>query len=262
MVRFGGTSGLQLESSRVSRFNRISRVAVTGSTNDDMAAMLGEERARGLTLVADYQERGSGRKGRSWVAAPGTSLLCSIALPDLLPAGSLWLVPFWIALVLRDAIAEFGIETQLQWPNDVLIDGRKAAGILCISRVSGDRAWAACGLGVNVLRPHDDATLAQIAPPPAFLSDRAHVDRSSLLQAILGHADARYALLEAPPEIVREWEVAAAIPGARYRLLVDGEEEPFQAAAMRLLPGGSLEVERNGARREVRLADARVLRAT
>ena len=246
----------------MSRFSRITRVAVTGSTNDDMARMLGDEHARGLTLLADYQERGAGRKGRSWLAAPGSALLCTIALPDPLPAANLWAVPFWSACIVHAALESSGITgTRLQWPNDVLApDGRKIAGILCISRVAGEYAWAGCGIGVNVRRPGDAALYEEIVPPPAFASDFADVDRDALLDALLRAADAQYALLETPAAIVQAWEPLANVPGQPYRILKDGETQPFDAAALRLLPGGSLLVQSNGEEREISLADARALR--
>lgn len=262
-IRAEGNPGLHLETGAlVSRFSRITRVAVTGSTNDDMARMLGEERARGLTLVADYQERGAGRKGRSWLAAPGSALLCTIALPDPLPAANLWAVPFWSACIVHGALEACGVTgTRLQWPNDVLAaDGRKIAGILCISRVAGEYAWAGCGIGVNARRPEDSALYETIAPPPAFASDYADVDRDALLDALLREADVNYALLETPAAIVQRWEPLANVPGQPYRILKDGETQPFDAAALRLLPGGSLLVESAGEQREISLADARALR--
>jgi BirA family biotin operon repressor/biotin-[acetyl-CoA-carboxylase] ligase len=245
----------------VSRFSRIQRVAVTGSTNEDIAAVLGDEQARGLTLVADYQERGAGRKGRVWIAPPGTALLCTIALPDPVPSTDLWAVPFWTALIVQAAMHHMGAKAQLQWPNDLLLERRKVCGILCVSRVAGDYAWVGCGIGVNVRRPQNDEVLEQITPPPAFLSDAFDgADREVLLQALLRHADAFYDELAFPDRIARAWEKAAGLPGIRYRLLLDGESEPFEAAALRLLPGGALLVDHDGARREVSLADARVLR--
>jgi len=246
----------------VSRFSRITRVAVTGSTNDDMARMLGDERTRGLTLVADYQERGAGRKGRSWLAAPGSALLCTIALPDPLPTTDLWAVPFWSACIVREALETCGVSgTRLQWPNDVLsADGRKIAGILCISRVAGAYAWAGCGIGVNVRRPKDASLYEEIVPPPAFASDSADIDRDMLLDALLRAADAQYTLLETPAAIVHRWEPLANVPGQAYRILKDGETQPFEAAALRLLPGGSLLVQSGGEQREISLADARALR--
>lgn len=242
----------------MSRFH-ISRVDVTGSTNEDISKVLGNEDARGLTLVANYQEHGSGRKGRSWIAPPGAALLCTIALPDALPAADVWAVPFWTALVVTAAMREYGAAPVLQWPNDVLIGSRKVAGILCISRIVGEFAWVACGIGVNVVRPAD-TQLAAITPPPAFISDVACVTRDELLDAILRHADAAYDELAHLERILHEWEGAANIPGAHYRILRDGETEPFDATALRLLSGGSLLVDRAGTNEEVHLADARILR--
>lgn len=245
----------------MSRFSRISRLAVTGSTNEDMARMLGEEQARGLTLVADYQERGSGRKGRSWIAPPGSALLCTIGLPDALPAENLWAVPFWSALILAAAFRELGAQPVLQWPNDLLLGTRKAAGILCVSRIVGEYAWVGCGIGVNVVRPEDDASLEDISPPPAFLSDVVKAaDRDALLQALLRSADSLYDELNFPARVAHAWEAAANVPGARYKILADGEPEPFEATALRLLTGGALLVDCDGTEREITLADARVLR--
>jgi BirA family transcriptional regulator, biotin operon repressor / biotin---[acetyl-CoA-carboxylase] ligase len=244
----------------VSRFERVSRVAVTGSTNDDVARMLGDEQARGLTLVADYQEHGKGRKGRSWIAPPGTALLCTIALPDPVPAADLWIVPYWTALVVSSAIRNCGAEPLVKWPNDVLLADRKVAGILCISRVLGEYAWVGCGIGLNVTRPAGDAELAAVTPPPAFLSDVVPVEREAVLQSLLHAADERYDDLFVPTRIVHDWEREARIPGARYRIALDMETEAFDATAVRLLEGGSLLVDRDGAQQEIALADARVLR--
>ncbi|HZZ65658.1 MAG TPA: biotin--[acetyl-CoA-carboxylase] ligase [Candidatus Baltobacteraceae bacterium] len=239
------------------RFSRIERVAVTGSTNEDLARILGEEHARGLTLVADYQERGSGRKGRAWIAPPGSALLCTIGLSDPLPSADLWAVPFWAALVVANALGHFSVAAQLQWPNDILLDGQKLAGILCISRVTGDYAWTGCGIGVNVLRPAEG--LPGVEPPPAFLSDVAEIDHETLLQEVLATADQMYDLLTQPQQIAHAWEREAGLP-QRYRLQLDSEPQPFEATALRLLPGGSLLVEQDATRREISLADARVLR--
>jgi BirA family biotin operon repressor/biotin-[acetyl-CoA-carboxylase] ligase len=244
----------------VSRFSRISHVAVTGSTNEDMARILGEESARGLTLLADYQEHGSGRKGRAWVAPLGSALLCTIGLPDPIPTEDLWVVPFWTALVVADALADVAVRGTVQWPNDVLIEGRKVAGILCISRVTGEYAWVGCGIGVNLVRPSADAVLPTIQPPPAFVSDVTAIDRDDFLQTLLRNADERYDDLASPARVIHAWDAAAGLPGARYRILIDGESEPFEARALRLLHGGALLVEHDGRQREISMADARVLR--
>lgn len=245
------------------RFSGVLRVAVTGSTNDDIARLLGKPEALGLTIAADYQQRGSGRKGRAWIAPPGSALLFTTALPEPIASADLWIVPFWSALVVSAALEAHGIAVTLQWPNDVLLGKRKIAGILCISRISGDTAWAGCGIGINVTRPADAAgaaALAEIEPPPAFCDDRAPVARDALLATILERFDAMYDLLRTPQHVARRWEEAARIPGTPYTFVLDGETAPFEAEPLRLATGGALIVRYDGAQREIALADARVMR--
>ena len=242
------------------RFGRISHVGATGSTNDDMAAILGTPDAYGLTIVADYQRAGTGRRGRSWVAPPGSALLFTTALPQPIPAAHLWVVPFWIALVLKRALSELDVTVTLQWPNDLLLGGRKVAGILCISRVTGDLAWAACGVGLNVRRPQNREAFAGIVPPPAWLDDEQAIDSDVLLQTILEEAERRYDDLTRPEMVARAWEGAAGLPGTRYRVLLDGAQAPFDSRALRLSTDGALIVEHAGRERTVALADARIVR--
>jgi biotin-[acetyl-CoA-carboxylase] ligase/type 3 pantothenate kinase len=241
-------------------FSRIRYVEATASTNADASALLGDEGSAGLTIVAEYQSGGAGRKGRSWLAEPGSSLLFTTVIPGSLPAHDLWIVPFWTALAIRRALASFGVDVDLHWPNDLLLADAKLAGILCVSRSAGDRAWVACGVGINVRR--GDGANA-IEPSPAFCDDRAQVERAALLRAILLEFDATREMLANPQRVARLWELEAGLPGRRYRLLVDGETAPFEATAIALATGGGLVVARDeGLRETISLADARALRST
>ena len=239
-------------------FAQIREVEETASTNEDAAALLGSPGSGGLTIVAEHQTAGAGRKGRSWLAAPGSSLLFTTILPEALPAANMWTVPFWVALAVRAGLAACGVQTDLHWPNDLLIGSRKIAGILCASRVSGPSAHIACGIGINVARTPDadDA----IFPPPAFCDDILTVQRDALLTAVLTQFVATLPMLDAPQRIARRWETAAGLPGKRYRLLLDGATEAFDAEAIALATGGALLVEKNGQREMIALADARALR--
>lgn len=241
-----------------SPFAAIRYVEETASTNDDAAALLGDPAASGLTIVAGHQTQGAGRKGRSWLARPGCALLFTTILPRELPAADLWIVPFWTALCVREALASNGVDAALHWPNDLLVGPRKICGILCVSRVWGDRAHVACGVGINVVRTQEADR--DITPPPAFCSDFARVDAVALLLAILRRFDAALASLDAPHDVARAWERAAGLPGKRYRLQRDGENAAFEARAVALADGGALIVERGGKRESIALADARALR--
>jgi BirA family biotin operon repressor/biotin-[acetyl-CoA-carboxylase] ligase len=233
----------------------------TGSTNDDAARLLGEPGSEGLVLVTDLQRAGRGRHARRWIAPPGSGLLFTAIVPRRVAASALWAVPFWTGLAVADGIAAQGVTIGLQWPNDLLLDGRKCGGILCISRVSGDQAWVACGVGLNVLRPPGDAELEALDPPPAFLGDRAPaLERRALLDGILAAFERRLGELDAPNAVARAWEARAQLPGTPYRLQLDGETAPFEAIAQRIGPEGGLVVVSEGRERTVALADARVLR--
>ncbi|MGA8383772.1 MAG: biotin--[acetyl-CoA-carboxylase] ligase [Candidatus Cybelea sp.] len=231
----------------------------TGSTNADAVELLGDERFGGHTIVAEFQRRGAGRKGRSWHAMPGTALLFSTILPRSIDLDRLWLVPFWVALAVRAGLRNCGVVTTLQWPNDLLLGDRKLGGILCQSRVAAATARVACGVGINVHRLAGAGTV--IEPAPAFCDEVGPVDRAALLVAILRTYDAMLAALDDAGSVMRDWEAAAEIPGRRYRIAKDDAREPFEAIAQSLDEGGALRVVRDdGISESVEMADARVLR--
>jgi BirA family biotin operon repressor/biotin-[acetyl-CoA-carboxylase] ligase len=252
---------------------RIQALPETGSTNDDAARLLGEPGAAGLVLTADVQRTGHGRRGRTWHAPPGSSLLFTAILPRRVPSATLWAVTFWTALGVAEGIeAATGIRVGLQWPNDLLLDGRKCCGILCVSRVVGEQAWVGSGVGLNVVRPAHNDELRAVVPPPAFLSDASPAAsheagdgdvRARILQTILSAFERRVPALDDARAIAREWETRAALDGTPYRILVDGESAPFDARAKRLASdGGLIVITPGGGERSIALGDARVLRDT
>jgi len=240
-------------------FGSISYVEETASTNADAAALLGDARFAGHTIVAEYQRHGAGRKGRSWEAAAGTALLFSTTLPREIGAERLWVVPFWVALAIRHALRECGVTTTLRWPNDLMLGDRKIAGVLCQSSVTGLTARVACGVGINVYRWIDAETL--VVPPPAFCDDLATVDRRTLLRDILLEYQRTLSMLDDPARLSAEWNAAAELPGKRYRIQPDAGGAAFDASAQGLADGGGLHVIRDdGTSQTISLADARVLR--
>lgn len=103
----------------------------------------------GTVVSAREQSAGRGRQGRTWSAPAGRALLCSVVLrspPSLLPLAA--------GLAVAEVCEARGHSARLKWPNDVLVDGRKVAGILVEGRPQED--WAVVGIGLNVaLRPED-----------------------------------------------------------------------------------------------------------
>lgn len=243
-----------------SRFAHIAFTPSTGSTNDDALARLGDPSARGLTLCADYQTQGAGRKeGRRWIAPPGCSLLATTILPDDVPVDALWAVPFWVGICAYDAVARLvAAPLRLQWPNDLLVGGRKAAGILCVSRVQGTRASVACGIGINVRRPADAGELDALGA--VFLSEAdPRITREKVLAALLGAYEARWPLLARAAELTAAWELRAGLPGERYVVRTD-EGEMLAGEGVRLGADGTLIVRAAGVERAIALGDATVVR--
>jgi BirA family transcriptional regulator, biotin operon repressor / biotin---[acetyl-CoA-carboxylase] ligase len=125
---------------------------LTGSTNDRARELASGRAPHGTLVTATRQSAGRGRQGRTWVAPPGRALLCSLVLrepPRLLP-----LIGGIAVAEVAERVAPPDVQAQLKWPNDVLLGGRKVAGILVEGRPQ--ERWAVLGIGLNVaVREHD-----------------------------------------------------------------------------------------------------------
>jgi len=237
-------------------------VAETTSTNTDAQALLGISAHAGATLVAERQTAGVGRKGRSWLAPAGSALLFTAILPEPVDASALWAVPFWIALGVADGVERTcGVALDLIWPNDLFARGRKCGGILSVSRIAGTNAYVGCGVGLNVLRPADEADVAAIEPPPVFLNDLLpEPSREKVLAAILHAFDINLGLLADPDRVANAWERRANLAGTPYRFVRDADGVERDGIALRIGPHGTLVVAVAGAEEVVDMADVRVLR--
>lgn len=119
---------------------------LTDSTNARARELAASGAPHGALVTAGEQSAGRGRQGRSWTAPAGRALLCSIVIRDPVP-----LLPLAAGIAVADVL---GPEAQIKWPNDVLLSGRKVAGILVEARPQ--EGWAVVGIGLNVaLRPED-----------------------------------------------------------------------------------------------------------
>ncbi len=128
-------------------------MATTTSTNDVAKRAARDGAAHGATWVAEEQTAGRGRRGHSWVSPPGEGLLFSVLLR--LPCTPARVPPIALVagLAVRDAVAAAapGASIAIKWPNDVLVAGRKVAGILIEAITVGSRVEAVVvGIGINV----------------------------------------------------------------------------------------------------------------
>lgn len=162
----------------------IVRLGSVDSTQAVAFALAESGAADGSAVIADSQRAGRGRRGRRWVDEPGQSLLTSIILrPRLVPAA--WpLLSLAAAVAVARAIRRLaGIEARLKWPNDVMVGGRKLAGILLESR-TGERPVVVVGIGINVGQHRWPPDLEERATSVQEASGRA-IDRETLLVAVI-----------------------------------------------------------------------------
>jgi len=169
------------------RFHEIRWFTGIDSTNRHLLLEAARGCREGVVAVADEQTAGRGRHGRTWVAAPDAALLASVLLRPDLPPERLHLVTLATGVAASEAVAAVGgFDAGLKWPNDLVVDDRKLAGILAEASgtSTGGAGAVVVGMGLNLL---SDAFPPEIADT-ATACDRhaAHpVDRAELLVAWL-----------------------------------------------------------------------------
>jgi BirA family biotin operon repressor/biotin-[acetyl-CoA-carboxylase] ligase len=192
-----------------------------GSTNDELKRLAEEGASEGALAIADEQLAGRGRLDRTWIAPSGSSLLTSLLFrPTFLKPSLMQQLTMVCSLAAADAVTELtGLHPALKWPNDLLLDGKKLAGVLTelgfALESSSDKtaavAWAIVGIGLNVNLDFtsvaircDWPDLADSATSLAMVLGR-RVSRLRLLRAYLEHVEVRYDALRAGHSPHREW---------------------------------------------------------
>ena len=169
---------------------RFGREYVYADVCDSTQRLLPEDAPEGAVAVADEQLEGRGRLGRSWHAAPGTSVLCSVLLRPPVASERLPELSLVGGRACAAAIAAVAaVEPAIKFPNDVLIGGRKAAGILAEAR--DDRV--VLGIGINVLQRAEELPREARTPPTSLLVETGReIDRADLLVELLARLESEY----------------------------------------------------------------------
>jgi BirA family biotin operon repressor/biotin-[acetyl-CoA-carboxylase] ligase len=148
-----------------------------------------DDAPEGAVAAADEQTEGRGRLGRTWRAPAGTSLLFSIVLVPPVPLEKLAELSLVAGEALAEAIeAETGLRAAIKQPNDVLVAGRKLAGILA-EAVEGR---VVLGVGVNVSQTEEQLPEDLVTPATSLWLEGAIVDRAELLATVLERLEAHY----------------------------------------------------------------------
>jgi BirA family transcriptional regulator, biotin operon repressor / biotin---[acetyl-CoA-carboxylase] ligase len=151
--------------------------------------LLLEEAPEGAVAVCDEQTSGRGRLGRAWHAPPGTAILCSILLR---PPGERRTaeLPLVVGMAAADAVERaLELTAQIKWPNDVMVNRRKVAGVLAEARGGS----VILGIGINVNQTRNQLPVDQHSPAASLRTiDGVERDRAPILAMLLERLEARY----------------------------------------------------------------------
>ena len=185
------------------------------SSTMDEAARLGQQGAEeGTVVVAEVQTAGRGRQGRSWVSEPGNLLVSVLFRPDV---NQLPFISIIGGIATARAVRKTtGLDPRIKWPNDLMVQGRKVAGILAESSIAGDSVWyAVLGIGVNVnLDPAQSKDIAALATSLNAAAGR-DVPRDDLLRQLLHDLDALCLQVKRGQSPVPEWRDLLETTGRR-----------------------------------------------
>jgi BirA family biotin operon repressor/biotin-[acetyl-CoA-carboxylase] ligase len=197
----------------------------TTSTNDLIARLARNGVPEGVVIFAESQSKGRGRMGRTWISPARKGLWFSVLLrPEISPQAATQLTVTAAMSLVRGIAAHTGIVPEIKWPNDVLIRGRKVAGILTeMSAELDSLKELILGIGIDVNLTEDEfpPALRKIATSIRIESGQM-VDRAGLAVAILRELDADYELVRRGQfdRIAQEWRRHCSTIGANVSIRV------------------------------------------
>jgi BirA family biotin operon repressor/biotin-[acetyl-CoA-carboxylase] ligase len=222
------------------------------STNDVALQLAARGAPHGTVVVAEEQTSGRGRLGRTWYSEKSSGIYTSVILrPPLAPAAAP-LLTLMAGVAARQAVATTaGLDVDIRWPNDLLVNGRKICGILTEMNAELDRLHAVVlGLGINVNHTEMPAELKTIATS-LRMETRKSWSRVQILIALLRELEKHYHLLlaEGNEGITRRWAAASSYAqNKRIRVILSSGD--FLATTAGLEPSGALRIHREDGREE------------
>ena len=194
-----------------------------GSTMDEAVRRAERGTDEGTVVVAETQTASRGRQGRSWVSRSGNLYLSVVLYPTLenLP----YLNSLCGVAVVRAITNISGLKPRIKWPNDVLLDGKKVAGLLVESAIAGGQVrQAIVGIGVNVALDAEEFDELSGAATSLNQASAGDIPRDDLLREVLQQLDALYIQLNHGNTPVEEWEELLDTLGQRVRVSSGGSD--------------------------------------
>lgn len=250
-----------LDAQASSWVRQVHRFESIDSTSDVLKEAARAGAPEGEVAIARIQTAGRGRHGRPWVSPPGNLFLSMLLRPQ--DPAILSLLPLAAGLAVAEALSIGGVEPRLKWPNDVLVDGKKLAGILAEASTGAGIESVVLGVGANVNWRRDEAPeeLRAVATSLREETGRAH-DVDVVAAAVLGRWTAWYDALRVDRRRVREaWRARSVDWWGRPVELLSGQTR-LVGVARDVDDSGALILEQpDGSRLTVVSGEARELRS-
>lgn len=181
----------------------------------------GNDLPEGTLITTDFQKEGRGRLGRKWTASPGSSLLASLLLKPGIAAAHAPQLTHLMALACARTLNDAGLEVGIRWPNDLICNGRKIAGILAEASLNGnDVIFAVLSLGINLNQTREElAAIDRPATSCALETGRAW-NADTVLATLIEELKTLYkTFLKAGfPAFKNEWESLNSLRGTDITL--------------------------------------------
>lgn len=213
----------------------------TASTNDIAWQYAANPANNGLCVLAESQSAGRGRRGRTWHSQPGQSILLSVLLldqPD--QAGQLTLT---VAIAAAEAVIDStGLAARIKWPNDILVNGQKLAGILVEKKNAGRQSHYVIGIGMNCNQLPDAFENDDLHLPATSLRMETNneVDRNSIAAAILASLE-KWLSCEDHRLVVNRWQQLSALLG--HHITVESNNQRYSGFCRGIDPTDGLIVQ-------------------
>ena len=225
-----------------------------GSTNAALARLGEEGAAEGTVVLAEGQSQGKGRLGRSWISPPRVNLYCSVLLrPPITPPDAPQLTLLSAVAVARAIRSCTPLSPVIKWPNDILVNGKKVAGLLNEMSAETDRvATVVLGIGVNLNMTREQFPADLRHPASSLLLESGGpIDRTAFTRRLLEELDGLYdRYLEGGFDgIRREWLDLCGVVGRRVRV-DDGGASPREGVVTGIDESGALLLRRDDGRLE------------
>jgi BirA family biotin operon repressor/biotin-[acetyl-CoA-carboxylase] ligase len=200
------------------------------STNNEAKRLAHAGALEGTIILAESQHQGKGRMGRTWISPPGEGIYLSAVLRPCIVPAEVQKLTLVAAVALAFTFRHFGIISQIKWPNDILVNGKKAAGILMeLITKAGQIDFVIVGIGVNVNTSIDELPLSirNLATSINMVTSRP-IPRQKIIQVLLMQLESWYKqFLTGPFEmILEEWKRLSYTLGTHVTVtLSDGKLE-------------------------------------